>query len=176
MAHSTHRSISRLVGSAAVAFLVATAACAGDAGTEDPSTTIGPAAATTTTPQTLAPVDTEPATTTPVTTTPLGAQDCPEVLAVEMTEDTPGVFNVSTTVRSVDIEGVSYADAWEVRDLDGAVLGVRVLTHPHANEQPFTRSLSNVNIPVDILEVEVVAQDSVRGFCGVGLVVAVPHS
>ncbi len=140
------------------------------------STTLPTAAPVTTEPATTTPVATAPATTTPATTTPVGALDCPEVLAVELRETGPGVFNVSTTVRSVDVEGVSYADAWEVRDGSGRVLGIRVLTHPHANEQPFTRSLGNVEIPNDVLEVEVEARDSVRGFCGVGLVVAVPHS
>ncbi|MCP3975481.1 MAG: hypothetical protein GY720_13435 [bacterium] len=140
-----------------------------------------PATSATTTLQSAAPADPEPATTTPVTTSPattspLGAVDCPEVLAVELIETAPGVFNVNTTVRSTDIEGVSYADAWEVRDGQGQVLGIRVLTHPHANEQPFTRSLANVAISRDVLEVEVAARDSVDGFCGNGLVVAVPHS
>jgi len=107
---------------------------------------------------------------------PPGHADCPEVVAVEMTQTAPGVFTVNTTVRSVDIEGVSYADAWEVRDLDGDVYGERVLTHPHANEQPFTRSLSGVAIPADVTQVEVAARDSERGFCGVPLTVEVPHS
>jgi len=107
---------------------------------------------------------------------PAEANDCPEVVAVEMTETSPGVFTVNTTVRSVDIEGVSYADAWEVRDPDGEVYGERILTHPHANEQPFTRSLSGVAIPRDVPSVTVAARDSVRGFCGVPLTVDVPHS
>ncbi len=112
-------------------------------------------------------------TTTPA---PAEAQDCPVVVDVEMTETAPGVFTVNTTVRSVDVEGVSYADAWEVRDLDGEVYGERILTHPHANEQPFTRSLSGVAIPRDVARVTVAARDSVRGFCGVPLTVDVPHS
>jgi hypothetical protein len=107
---------------------------------------------------------------------PIGRDDCPEVVAVEMTQTAPGVFTVNTTVRSVDIEGVSYADAWEVRDLDGEVYGERILTHPHANEQPFIRSLSGVAIPADVAQAEVAARDSVRGFCGAPLIVEVPHS
>jgi hypothetical protein len=125
---------------------------------------------------TTSPVATSPPATSPATTTPIGATDCPEVLAAELTQTAPGVFRVSATVRSVDIADVSYADAWEVRDLAGTVLGTRVLTHPHANEQPFTRSLSDVPIPVDVTQVEVDAKDSVRGFCGVSLIVEVPHS
>ena len=35
-----------------------------------------------------------------------------------------------------------YADGWRVLDMDGNELGMRVLHHPHVDEQPFTRSLS----------------------------------
>lgn len=121
------------------------------------------------------PVTTSPVTTSPVTTTPTGTADCPVVLEVTFAATEREVFTVSTTVRSVDIEGVSFADAWEVRDLEGTVLGTRVLAHPHTNEQPFTRSLSNVVIPADVTQVEVAARDSVRGFCGTALIVEVPH-
>ncbi len=86
------------------------------------------------------------------------------------------MFTVSATVRSVDVEDVSYADAWEIRDMEDNVLGTRVLTHPHANEQPFTRSLSAVAIPTDVTQAVVDARDSVRGYCGVSLTVEVPHS
>lgn len=176
----------RVLGSAVALVLVASACGGGDEdllqGATTTATTAAPTIApattlpVTTSPVTTAPVTTAAVTTTPVTTTPTGAADCPEVLAVELRQVSPGVFTVTTTVRSVDVEGVSYADAWEVRDMDGTVLGVRVLTHPHANEQPFTRSLANVAISADVLEVEVAARDSVRGFCGIGLIVAVPHS
>lgn len=40
-----------------------------------------------------------------------------------------------------------YADGWEVLDAAGKRLGFRELFHPHVNEQPFTRSLSNVMVP-----------------------------
>ena len=35
-----------------------------------------------------------------------------------------------------------YADGWSVETPDGTALGLRVLSHPHVTEQPFTRSLS----------------------------------
>ena len=49
---------------------------------------------------------------------------------------------------------------------DGAVLGSRVLAHPHVDEQPFTRSLSGISIGETIGSVTVRARDSVHGFGG----------
>lgn len=168
-------------GVAALAFALAIVSCADSSenavGSEAPATSTPVSTeATTTSPVATSPATTTPATTTPQTTSPIGGSDCPVVEAVEMVETSPGVYRVSATVRSVDIEDVSYADAWEIRDIEGNVLGTRVLTHPHANEQPFTRSLSGVEIPADVAEVVVDARDSVRGYCGVSLLVAVPRS
>ncbi len=111
------------------------------------------------------------------TTEPPGTPaDCPHVIGVELEETASGVFRVSATVRSVDIAGVSYADAWEVRGHTGTVLGTRILTHPHPNEQPFTRSLSDVAIPPEVTQVIVAARDSVQGFCGDTFEIEVPRS
>ena len=168
-------------GVAALVVVVAIASCADSS--QDPVESGAPATtspvstgAATTSPVGTGPATTSPATTTPLTTSPIGGSDCPVVEAVEMVETSPGVYRISATVRSVDIEDISYADAWEIRDLEGNVLGIRVLTHPHANEQPFTRSLSGVEIPDDVAEVVVDARDSVQGYCGVSLQVAVPRS
>lgn len=82
---------------------------------------------------------------------------------------------MTTTVRSGDTGWEKYADAWEIRTTDGVVLGTRELAHPHETEQPFTRSLGGVEIPDDVTEVVIVARDSVLGFCGDPLTVAVPR-
>jgi hypothetical protein len=55
------------------------------------------------------------------------------------------------------------------------VLGTRVLTHPHVDEQPFTRSLSGVAIPEGFTQVEIAARDLVEGFCGAMMGAAVPR-
>jgi len=57
-----------------------------------------------------------------------------------------------------------YADAWRVVTPEGEVLGTRLLTHPHVNEQPFTRSLNGVNIPRGVTKVIVEARDSKDGW------------
>lgn len=69
-------------------------------------------------------------------------------------------------MSSADTGWDKYADSWEVRTAEGAVLSVRALTHPHENEQPFTRSLSGVLIPERVSQVIIAAHDSVAGFCG----------
>ncbi|MGJ8621265.1 MAG: hypothetical protein ACSHW1_00705 [Yoonia sp.] len=68
--------------------------------------------------------------------------------------DGPVVENVtvsgdrfSVTLSHPDTGWDHYADGWEVLDADGNSLGLRELLHPHVNEQPFTRSLGNVQVP-----------------------------
>ena len=87
---------------------------------------------------------------------------------------TDGVFSFAVTVRSEETGWEKYADRWEVRGPDGTVLGVRVLVHPHVEEQPFTRSLNSIELPESVREVTVVAHDLVLGFCGEAMVVEVP--
>ena len=60
----------------------------------------------------------------------------------------------------------NYADAWQVIDVEGNVLGERILLHPHDNEQPFTRSQSGIVIPDGVTQVIVQAKDNVEGFGG----------
>jgi hypothetical protein len=66
-------------------------------------------------------------------------------------------------------------DAFEVVAPDGMVLSTRTLLHPHVDEQPFTRSLSGVEIPAGIGEVTVRAHDSVDGYGGAEMTVALPE-
>ncbi|KEJ90803.1 hypothetical protein Z948_1804 [Sulfitobacter donghicola DSW-25 = KCTC 12864 = JCM 14565] len=81
-------------------------------------------------------------------------------------------FNV--TIRHSDTGWDDYADAWRIKDMDGKVLGERILAHPHVNEQPFTRSLSGVKIPDGLKEVVVQARDSVTGWAEMEKTVKLP--
>ncbi len=54
-------------------------------------------------------------------------------------------FNV--TLLHPDTGWDHYTNAWRIEDESGNILGQRDLAHPHVNEQPFTRSLSGVEIP-----------------------------
>jgi len=75
-----------------------------------------------------------------------------------------GAWRFDVTLRHDDTGWEHYADGWEVLASDGASLGMRVLVHPHVNEQPFTRSLGGVVIPEGITEVIIRARDNVDGW------------
>ncbi len=70
------------------------------------------------------------------------------------------------TLEHADTGWDHYADGWRVLTEDGLELGNRVLMHPHVNEQPFTRSLSGVEIPAGVSTVWIEAHDSVHGANG----------
>jgi hypothetical protein len=133
-------------------------------GTDVPATTLPSA--------TPATVTTTAATTTQ---TPAASPGCADVIGVTIEPSSSG-FTISATVSSSDEGWDKYADAWVVRTSSGTVLGERILTHPHQDEQPFTRSLGGVEIPSDVNEVVVAARDTVVGFCGAEFAVEVPHS
>jgi len=69
-----------------------------------------------------------------------------------------------TLVHDDDGESPKFADAWQVEDLSGNILGVRILLHSHGNP-PFTRS-EIVPIPEDISTVIVRGHDMLHGHGG----------
>jgi hypothetical protein len=82
------------------------------------------------------------------------------------------------TVEHPDTGWEDYADGWDVVLPDGTVIKpdadspfTRLLLHPHENEQPFTRSQSNIVIPDDVRFVVVRAHDLVDGWGGAVVVV-----
>lgn len=86
-----------------------------------------------------------------------------------------GACRFSVTVEHADEGWDHYADKWEILDPEGEVIAVRELAHPHDNEQPFTRSLGNVEIPAGLDSVTVRAHDSVHGYGGRELNVELPR-
>lgn len=85
--------------------------------------------------------------------------DAPVVEEVVISGD-----RVSVTLSHPDTGWDHYADGWEVLDTDGNSLGVRVLLHPHVTEQPFSRSLSGVQIPQSANAVYIRARCNVDGW------------
>ena len=79
------------------------------------------------------------------------------------------------TVRHADAGWEHYADRWEVLSPEGELLATRVLRHPHVEEQPFTRALPEVKIPISIEKVRIRARDSVHGYGGEEVEVELPR-
>jgi len=90
--------------------------------------------------------------------------DHAQVTYVQATQSQNGSWCFSTQVHHNDQGWEHYADAWQVLDLQGNVLGERKLLHPHDNEQPFTRSLCNVQIKPDLQKVVVRAKCNEHGW------------
>lgn len=99
-----------------------------------------------------------------------GADDAstffPDVLEVTSSMDSDGTWTFAVTLSSPYDTPQQYADAWRVLGPDGTEYGFRLLTHDHANEQPFTRSQSGIEIPDDVEVVTVEARDLVNGWGG----------
>lgn len=76
-------------------------------------------------------------------------------------------WRFDVTISHPDTGWEHYADAWRVLDMDGNELGLRILAHPHVDEQPFTRSLSGVEIPDGVTTVQIEARCLVDGWSGV---------
>ncbi len=89
--------------------------------------------------------------------------DFPVVLAVEAEPRDGNEWNFSVTLSSQYDTPERYADAWRVLDAEGAELGIRVLLHDHANEQPFTRS-QVIEVPAETDTVFIEGRDLVNGW------------
>lgn len=110
----------------------------------------------------------EPAATEQAAPTPTGESDelFPDVVGAEAEPAGDGVWTIRATISSPYDSPERYADAWRVVGPDGDVLGVRELAHDHAGEQPFTRSLSGVEIPAATSTVTIEGRDQVNGWGG----------
>lgn len=86
-----------------------------------------------------------------------------EIVNTEFTQRA-GSWTVNTTLRHDDTGWDHYADAWRVVGEGGEILATRTLWHPHVDEQPFTRSLSGIQIPAGTMVVFVEAHDKVHGW------------
>jgi hypothetical protein len=98
-----------------------------------------------------------------------------DVTGVKVVAEGGGAFRFEVTIRSDDRGWDKYADKWEVVGPGGKSLGIRVLLHPHEDEQPFTRDLGGVVIPADVGEVTVRAHDKVEGWGGAEVTVKIPR-
>ena len=92
--------------------------------------------------------------------------DYAQVSKVVASQSVNGDWCFNVTVHHNDQGWEHYADGWEVLDLQANVIAQRVLAHPHDNEQPFTRSKCNIQIPEEISKVIIQAQCNQHGIGG----------
>jgi hypothetical protein len=110
--------------------------------------------------------------TTPPITDSSDAQMFPTVQeAIASFDEQTGTWTFSVTMSSPYDSPARYADGWRVSGPSGTVYGVHTLTHDHANEQPFTRRQSGVEIPASVNEITVEGRDLAFGFGGSSLTV-----
>jgi len=93
---------------------------------------------------------------------PANADDA--VIEAVETRQSGDTWTFSVTLSHADTGWDDYADGWRVVDAEGNELGLRVLYHPHVEEQPFTRSLNGVTIPNGMTEVFVEARTNTDGW------------
>lgn len=98
----------------------------------------------------------------------------PDVVDVEVNES-ENVFRFEVTISSPYDTPERYADAWRIMDEGGTVYGTRELLHDHATEQPFTRTLDDVEIPTDVDVVIVQGRDLDNGWGGTTMEVDLPR-
>jgi hypothetical protein len=82
----------------------------------------------------------------------------PLILKAQANLKTNQLFDVAVTIRHPDTGWDHYANEWIVVTADGKEIAKRTLYHPHVNEQPFTRYVKDVVIPVDVSRVTISAK------------------
>ena len=91
----------------------------------------------------------------------------PDIVGAEASfDDGTETWSFAVTVSSPYDTPERYADGWRVVGPHGEVYGVHTLAHDHANEQPFTRRQTGVEIPSDVDQVTIEGRDQANGFGG----------
>ena len=113
------------------------------------------------------------ALTTAVAIAPGAAPSDPARIVAAEARTSGGGWSVSVTLRHGDTGWDDYADGWRIVTADGTILATRPLAHPHVTEQPFTRSLSGLDLPAGTpLYIE--SSTSVTGWSGARHPLALP--
>lgn len=99
------------------------------------------------------------------------SDEFPDIVAAQATPTGNNTWRFDVTVSSTYDSPERYADAWRVVGPDGTEYGIRVLTHDHASEQPFTRSQNGIEIPPEVTTVTIEGRDLANGWGGGFLVV-----
>ena len=99
----------------------------------------------------------------------------PDVLAATLSAQGGDVYALEVTMSSQYDTADRYADGWRVLDADGTEIGTMQLTHDHANEQPFTRTQSGLQVPEGVEEITVEGHDQDNGYGGATVTLSVPR-
>ncbi len=99
------------------------------------------------------------------TSTETADQKYPTILDISV-KYSGSTYSFTVTISSTYDTPERYADGFRVLDAEGQELGLRVLWHDHASEQPFSRSLTDVKIPNGVKVVFVEARDKSYGWSG----------
>ena len=97
----------------------------------------------------------------------------PEVKAVKVVALKNNRWRFNVTLSSPYDSSQRYADAWRALDAQDKELGIRILGHDHASEQPFTRS-HVIEIPENTSAVFVEGRDQANGWSGQRFKVELP--
>ena len=89
----------------------------------------------------------------------------PSVVAAEVSGDSD-LFTFQVMISSPYASAERHTDAVRVIGDDGVVYGILELTHPHAGQQPFSRTLRDVEIPESVTKVIIEGRDSTYGWGG----------
>jgi len=79
-------------------------------------------------------------------------------------QESENSWRAEVTLKHADTGWEHYADAWRIVDEQDHLIKTRILYHPHVNEQPFTRSLGNIQIPASTSVVYIEAHDKLHGW------------
>ena len=98
----------------------------------------------------------------------------PPVIEAAQATRSGDTWRIDVTLSHPDTGWEHYADGWRVLAPDGTELGVRVLHHPHVDEQPFTRSLTGIRVPDGTPFVTIEARCLVDGWTAKPMDLALP--
>lgn len=102
---------------------------------------------------------------TEVAAAPVYGDQFPEVMKVKAKSLGGQRWKFDVTLSSPYDSPQRYADAWRVLDDQDKELGIRILGHDHASEQPFTRS-HVITLPENTTSVFVEGRDQTNGWSG----------
>jgi hypothetical protein len=86
------------------------------------------------------------------------------ILAASIIHQSQDEYLVNVKLQHQDTGWEHYADEWRIVDQQGNIIGSRTLFHPHVDEQPFTRALSNVKLDKNLTIIFIEAHDKKHGW------------